>query len=144
MKSRFVLLVGVLLAPGVLHAQLPGDPLVSSRTSFRQEYLDHTYKENSKSIAELIEAVERGDPKRIKKLVSEELLFSPLAGWVVRGTEAVDSLATFLPRVTSLGISPFDFDASGGIVDAAIVLIQRGDTWKVRSYVERPRPGQDR
>ena len=155
------LLLGLMATPSILRGQIPGESVFESRKSFRQEYLDHTYREVARAIGDWTKAVERGDAKRIKKLAVEDLLFSPLAGSLTRGPKAVDSLVSYLSRVSSLGISPFDFDASGAMasvyasvyyqfargetretvtVDASIVLVQRGDTWKIRSYVERPKP----
>jgi ketosteroid isomerase-like protein len=158
---KLMLALGLTAAPGDLQAQIPGESVYGSKTTFRQEYLERTFREVTQALDDWTKAVERGDPKRIKKLVAEELLFSPLSGWLARGKDAIDSLASYLPRISSFGISPFDFDASGAmasiyasvyyqlargdvretvVADAVIVLLQRGDTWKVRSYVERPRP----
>lgn len=161
-NGRWALLAGLLLAPPSLRAQIPGESVFNSRASIRQEYLEHTYREVTKAIQDWTKAVGSGDPRRVKRLVSDELLFGPLGGgWLARGKEALDSLETYFPRVSAFGISSFDFDASGGMAyvyasvyyqvaegttretitaDATIVFVQRGDTWKIRSYIERPRP----
>ncbi len=163
--TRWSLLpLAVLIGPLGLVAQVPGESVSGSRSNFRQEYLDHTYREISKALDGWTKAIEKRDAKPIRKLLVDDLLFSPLDGYLVRGQTAVDSLANYLTRVSAFGVSPFDFDASGAmasvyasvyyqlvgpgasqtvIADAAIILVQRGSDWKIRSYVERPRPAPD-
>lgn len=139
-------------------AQIPNEP---ARDNLRAEFLARTYEDVRVSLADWTAAINGGDPKRIKTLVVPDLFLGPLEGWLAHGPEAVDSATTYFRRMAAYRATPLDFDASGSIaylyasvvyqyttpkgrdyreVDAIIVLNQRGDVWKIRSYVEKARP----
>ncbi|MFN0180848.1 MAG: nuclear transport factor 2 family protein [Gemmatimonadales bacterium] len=160
-RSRIAVLVALLTTPGIAAAQLPTESAFASRKSFREEYLEHTLLEVNRALLAWTKAVETRNLKDIKRLATDDLLFGPLEGWLAKGPEALDSLKSYLPRISAFGITLFDFDAGGSmasvyasiyyqlatgatretvIADAAIVLVQRGPVWRIRSYVERPRP----
>lgn len=142
-------------------AQLPGESVFSGKGNIRSEFLAKTSEDVRRSLADWNVAVNRADPKVLKSLVVADLFLGPLEGWLVKGPEALDSLAAYFPRIAGYSVTTLDFDASGSIayvyaavryqystpkghdyrdVEATIVLLQRGDVWKIRSYVERPRP----
>jgi hypothetical protein len=160
-RSRIAVLAALLVTPGIAAAQMPTESAFASRKSFREEFLEHTLPEVNRALQAWTKAVESRNLKDIKRLATEDVLFAPLEGWLAKGPEALDSLKTYLPRVSAFGITLFDFDAGGSmasvyasiyyqlatgatretvVADAAIVLVQRGSVWQIRSYVERPRP----
>jgi ketosteroid isomerase-like protein len=144
-----------------LAAQLPGESVFSSRRSFRDEYLAKTWEDIQVSLTDWSQAVARSDAKTLRALLTPDALFAPLEGWLAKGGEVLDSLASYTPRLSGYSVIPIDFDASGAMayvfgsalyqilgtngqrsspqVDVTIVLVQRGELWKVRSYIERPR-----
>ena len=141
-------------------AQLPGESVFSEKGNLRSEFLVKTYDDVRRSLAGWAEAVNRADPKALKQLVVPDLFLGPIEGWLVKGPEALDSLGRYFPRFSGYSVTVLDFDASGSIayvyatvryqystpaghdyreVDGTFVLLQRRDSWKVRSYVEKPR-----
>ena len=162
---------GALLALGLglardtpLAAQIPGESIFSNKGNVRDEYLAKAYDEIRRSIADWNAAINQRDPKRLKSLVTADLFLGPVEGWLVRGHEALDSLAVYSPRMGSYLATIIDFDASGSMayvytsvryqyagpkgreyrdIEATMVLFQRRDQWKVRSYLERPRLAAD-
>jgi|GEM_PF-2453329 len=163
-KIPLLLIAAGLSWPVSAQAQIPTDPVFTSRRTFREEHLERTYGETRAAMQRLLAAVDAKDNKAIRRLLTEDLLFAPLEGWLATGSAALDSVARFLPRVSGLGFTPLDFDASGSMAavfgavfyqlgsgtgrtavtaDATIVWVQRGRDWQVRSWVERPRARVD-
>ena len=141
-------------------AQLPGESVFAGKANIRAEFLAKTFEDVRRSLTDWNAAVNQHELKAFKDLVAPDLFLGPIEGWLAQGPEALDSLASYFPRMAGYSASPIDFDASGSIayvyaavryqfttpkgrdyrdVEATIVLVQRGDVWKVRSYVERQR-----
>lgn len=141
-------------------AQMPTDPVGMSRRTFREEHIERTYTETRAAMTAWIKAIDTKDKKAIRRMVTDDVLFAPSEGWMALGPAALDSLATWTPRLSALGFTPIDFDASGSMAtvyggvyyqlaspagratvsaDATIVWVQRGRDWRIRSWVERPR-----
>jgi len=162
--SSIALILILVAAPSerVLMAQQhPGEPVTRSNVSLRKEFLAVTYKEAEAALADWLRAIDRQDTAAVRKLLAEQVRFSPAQGWVaVDPAEVVDRMADWLPTVSGYGFSIVDFDASaslaylfgsvhyqrrgGGqegvvVADATLVLARRGSRWLVRSYLERPR-----
>lgn len=161
---RALLAAALLAAPGALGAQLPGEPLNRPRMSVRGEFLAHTLAEVQEALAEWSVAMDRGQRRVVSRLLAPDVVFSPLEGWLARGSDAVDdAMAEFLPRISGYGLAINDFDASSSLAYvlgsiyyqhadrsgnpanrrvvtglASIVLARAGSQWKIRSYVERP------
>lgn len=162
--ARSLLLAAALLG-GAGHdaaAQLPGDPIFARRTTLRGEFLEKTLADVKRALDRWRDAFS-ADRRRPtwEAVMVPDASFSPLAGWLALGPAAADSLQAVAPRVSGYGFSILDFDASGSmafvyasvhyqlatatgqqlvLADASIVLVERGSSWKVRSYLERPRP----
>ena len=162
MRFRFLAIatVGLLLQSRLAAGQLPGESLFSNKGDFRAEYLAKVAREVQESLRAWSGAVNQSDLKLSRSYVLPDLFFGPIEGWLARGPEALDSLDVYLPRITGYSLTVLDFDASGAMgyvhaavryqfltpagrtyrdVEATLVLLQRRDAWKIRSYVERPR-----
>ncbi len=148
-------------APNAVLAQIPGESAYESRRSLRDEYRALAYEEVRQSMADWTEQLNARQLDRLKKGVSEGVLFAPM-GWSASGQDAfADSMKTWLPRMGGFHFVMADFDASGNLAyaygtvryhlsaataapgtevsaEAVIVLYHAGSKWKVRSYIERP------
>lgn len=155
------LVVLLIVSPGATAtAQIPGESIFSNKGNVRDEYVAKAYEEVRRSLSEWNDAINRGDSKKLRSLVTPDLFLGPAEGWLARGPEALDSLAVYAPRMGGYLATIIDFDASGSIayvyasiryqyagskgrqyreLEAAMVLFQRGDQWRLRSYIERPR-----
>ncbi len=156
-------LAATLLTPPTnpLAAQLPGDPIFSRRTTLRGEFLEKTLVDVKQTLDRWRGAFEPGRKPAWDALLVPDAMYSPLAGWLAAGPAVVDSLGALAPKMSGYGLSILDLDASGSMAfvfasvhyqlmtatgrqtvwaDASIVLVERGSTWRVRSYLERPRP----
>lgn len=141
-------------------AQIPGESVFSNKGNVHDEFLAKALEEVRLDLTRWNAAINRGDPKKLKELTVPDLFLGPSEGWLARGPEAFDSIAVYVPRMGGYLATIIDFDASGSMAyvyasvryqyagakgreyrdcEATIVLVQRGDTWKVRSYIERPR-----
>lgn len=140
-------------------AQIPGESAYGPKISMRQQYLAQTFEEVRGTLNEWQELIRKRDLNRLKKMVTDEVLFSQADGTTLKGKEAVgDSLALRLPRIGGYGLIPEDFDASGEVAyimgsvrydlqhptrpttvsgNFMMVLFQRGPNWRIRSYIER-------
>jgi ketosteroid isomerase-like protein len=145
--------------PRIVSAQLPGESAHTPRVSLRAEYLKQTYAEVQQFLAEWVKDVDDGDVPAVRRMLADQAYFSPAEGWIAQGQqEVVDSLTSFLPRVSAYGIAVQDFDASATLAyvmssvyyqlahgterrvvntDAMILLARAGARWQVRSYLER-------
>jgi len=145
-------------------AQLPGESVYSSKMSMRQEFLAHAYEEVRATLDLWQQSLRVQRVKDLVSILADEVIFTPVEGWTARGkADAADSLTRYVPRLSAYGLTPIDFDASGGLAyvfgathyqigvpgngdrrtvtaEVVIVLVQRGPTWKLRSYVERRDP----
>jgi hypothetical protein len=102
-----------------------------------------------------MEPTRRGGPLAGEAGFGATVALRPQGGW----SAGLDSTA-FLPRLSGYGRFILDFDASGSMAyvyasvhsqtattagrqsvgaEASIVLVQRGSSWQIRSYLERPR-----
>lgn len=165
MSIRWLVVLGaVSLFPGALAAQLPTDPVFTSRRTFREEHLERVFTETRATLQAWNKAIDRRDWKALQRLVTPDLLLVPSDGWMATGPAALDSLRSLLPRLSAFGVTPMDFDASGSMAslyggvyyqlaagqtrhavsaDVAIVMVQRGKEWQIRSFIERPRAKVD-
>src|SRR5262245_54318152 len=156
------LAVAASLTTSRLWAQLPGESVYAPKTSMRQEFLIHAFEEVKVALEDWQKHVREQDLKDLKNTFVDDAIFAPLEGWIAKGkAEIADSLASYLPRLSAFGLVTLDFDASGGLsyvfgtahyqiglpgkterkavaAEVVIILVQRGATWRVRSYVERP------
>jgi ketosteroid isomerase-like protein len=141
---------------------LPGESVYAPKTSMRQEFLIHAFEEVKVALESWQKRVREQDLKDLKTSFADDAIFAPLEGWIARGkAEIGDSLASYLPRLSAFGLVTLDFDASAGLAyvfgtahyqiglpgrndrkavaaEVVIILVQRGPSWRVRSYVERP------
>lgn len=156
------LAAGVAARPRVARAQIPGESVFDSHRSLRDEYRALAYEEVRQAMMDWTESLNGRQLDRLKKSVSDAILFAPM-GWAVVGHDAfADSMKTWLPRIGGFHFTMADFDASGNLAyaygtvryhltgvgtnpggteisaEAVIVLYHLGSKWKVRSYLERP------
>jgi ketosteroid isomerase-like protein len=149
-------------APSAVLAQIPGESAYDTRRSLRDEYRALAYEEVHQAMTEWSEAVNARQLDRLKKSVTETVLYAPM-GWSAGSQEGfIDSMKTWLPRMGGYHFVMADFDASGNLAyaygtvryhlagaesvpagtevsgEAVIVLYHAGSKWKVRSYIERP------
>lgn len=144
-------------------AQLPGQSVFEGRKNPREEVRARAFEEIKPVLADWSDQISGRNRNRLDKMLMDAVLFAPL-GLMAEGRAAVgDSLAGWLPRISSYHLTPLDFDASGNLayafgalrydrIDAdgvaktieaewVMVLYLLGRSWKVRSYLERPGAG---
>ena len=154
-------LLGLLLIPGALAAQYPGQDVEAPYARVRSLYVAQMYAEILPVLSAWRERIEKGDPRALASLIEADALISPAEGWIARDRkEAMDSLVTRLSTIRGYIVKPYDFTASGNLayvfgrlgysiagVSGAptrevrgtftMVLFLRGKNWKVRAYIER-------
>ena len=144
-------------------AQLPGQSVYEGRKNPREEVRARAFEEIKPVLADWSDQISGRNRGRLDKMLMDAVLFSPL-GLIAEGRAAVgDSLAGWLPRISSYHLTPLDFDASGNLAylfgalrydrrdpdggsktieaEWVMVLYLWGRSWKVRSYLERPGTG---
>lgn len=151
---------GAISAPAV-SAQIPGQSVFESHRSLREEFLAKTLADVKAATTDWTAALNAKSKARIAAFVEEGALAASLEGWLVQGRAAVvDSLVAFAGRSSAYGLTILDFDAGGSmayvfgqvyyqttgaegrrpvVADVTMVMVQRGQYWKVRAYIERPR-----
>lgn len=149
----------LLAAPPDLVGQIPGESVHQRRVSLRGEFLAVTYDEIQRMLAEWLKAIDRRDLDRVTDMLNDDVVYAPAEGWMAQGREQVaDSLRGRLGRMSAFNFAVSDYDASSNLAyllgsvhyqlargssrqvvagEASMILVRRGDEWKVRSYFER-------
>jgi ketosteroid isomerase-like protein len=145
--------------PRGLASQIPGESVHQRRVSLRGEFLAVTYDEIQRTLAEWLKALDRRNLDRVENMLNDDVVFAPVEGWTARGRKQVgDSLRSLTERMSAYNFAISDYDASSNLAyllgsvhyqlergasrqvvsgEASMVLVRRGDEWKIRSYVER-------